>query len=144
MPAKDVFAHLPRGHLTVSSIHDLKRRWSVSAIALVHRLRSLNILTEWHYRTLCIALSEEGSRKSEKNGIQRETSQVFAKVFSALRAEGKSRGTIARALSITTEELDSLLVGLVMASVANSTARADDQPTSQDPPTREATKLRAV
>ncbi len=144
MPAKDVLAHIPRGHLTISSIHDMKRRWAVSAIALVHRLRSLNVLTEWHYRTLCIALSEEGSRKSEKNGIPRETSQVFAKVFSQLRAEGKSRGTIARALTISIEELDSLLVGLVMASVANSTAKADDQPTSKDPLNREITKLRVV
>lgn len=141
MPAADVLAHTPRTK-SITLVHKLKKRWGVSAIALVHRLKVLDLITEWQYRTFCIELSKEGYRKSEKDGISRDSSQVFLKVFNVLRSEGMTRGAIARELSITPLELDSLLVGLVIASVAG--AQADDQPTSQDAPTKETTKLRAV
>jgi hypothetical protein len=42
---------------------------------------------------------------------------VFAKVFETLRSEGVSRSAIARDLAINPAELDSLLVGLVIASL---------------------------
>lgn len=141
MPAADVLAHTPRTK-SITLIHKLKKRWGVSAIALVHRLKVLSLITEWQYRTFCIELSKDGYRKSEKDGIARDSSQIFLKVFNALRAEGLPRGAIARELSITSAELDSLLVGLVIASVANT--QTDEQPTSQDAPTRETSKLRAV
>jgi hypothetical protein len=103
---------------------------------------AIHLVTEWQYRTFCIELSKDGYRKSEKDGIVRDSSQVFLKVFNTLRAEGLTRGAIARELSVTLEELDSLLVGLVIASVANT--QTDNQPTSQDAPTREPFKLKAV
>lgn len=142
MPAKDVFAHIPREQMTVKTIHRMKSRWQVSAIALVHRLRVLQVLTEWQYRTLCIELSSDGYRRMEKDGIPRETSQVFAKVFSSLREEGKSRGVIARDLLISSEELDLLLVGLVIASVANK--QSDASQAGQSSPTKERPRLKAV
>jgi len=105
-------------------------------------LKVLELITEWQYRTFCIELSKDGYRKSEKDGISRDSSQVFLKVFNVLRAEGMTRGAIARELSITPLELDSLLVGLVIASVAG--AQSNDQPTSQNAPPRDTTKLKAV
>lgn len=141
MPHGDVLAHTPRTK-SIKLIHRLKKRWGVSAIALVHRLKVLKLITEWQYRTFCIELSRDGYRKSEKDGIARDTSQIFLKVFNALRAEGMSRGAIARDLSITSAELDSLLVGLVIASVAN--AQPDGQRTSQSAPTKGTTTLKAV
>lgn len=125
MPQADVIAHIPRG-MTVQAIHQMKKRWSVSAIALAHRLRALNLITEWQYRNYCIELSQAGYRRSEPDGLPRDTSQIFAKVFDAMRAEGRSRAVIARDLMITSAELDSLLVGLVIAAM----------PSTQDEPSR--------
>jgi Zn-dependent peptidase ImmA (M78 family)/DNA-binding XRE family transcriptional regulator len=141
MPAGDVIAHTPRA-VTLKTIFKLKSRWNVSAIALVHRLKRLQLITEWQYRTFCIELSKQGYRTSEKDGIPRETSQIFAKVFDALRAEGLSRGAIARELMITSAELDSLLVGLVIAALPNT--KTENTHGSETAPTREKPNLRVV
>jgi Zn-dependent peptidase ImmA (M78 family) len=117
MPAADVLAHAPRA-ITLSTVLHMKRRWGTSAIAFVHRLRALQMLTEWQYRALCIELSKRGFRRSEPDGIVRDDSQVLTKVFAALKAEGVSRGAVARDLLIDTIELDSMLVGLVIAGFA--------------------------
>ncbi len=116
MPAKDVLANVPR-NLTLNTIQKLKKRYKVSAIALVVRLRHLDVLTEWQYRSFCIELSQTGQRKKEKNGIPREDSQVLGKVFGVLRSEGISRNSIARKLCITPTELNSLIAGLIMSAV---------------------------
>lgn len=120
MPRGDVLAHTPAARtITARVIHKLKKRWGVSAIALVYRLHKLEILSDWQYRNLCIELSSAGYRSGEPNGLDhRDVSQIFAKVFAALKAEGVTRGTIARDLALTTAEIDSLLVGLAIASVA--------------------------
>lgn len=141
MPADDVIAHTPRG-VSLKTIHKIKRRWSVSAIAMVHRLKSLNLITEWQYRTFCIQLSQAGYRRSEPDGLPRDTSQIFAKVFDALRAEGHSRNVIARDLSITSAELDSFLLGLTMAAVPPMDA--SNASTEKPRSIRPVNKLRAV
>src|SRR5437868_2251929 len=112
MPMADVIAHTPR-EISLKTIHKLKKRWSVSAIALVHRLKALGLITEWQYRRFCLELSQAGYRSKKHDGLPRDTSQVFSIVFALLREEGRSRGVIARVLQITLVELDSLLVGLV-------------------------------
>jgi Zn-dependent peptidase ImmA (M78 family) len=117
MPASDVLANKPR-KITLQAIHQLKLRWGVAAIALVHRLKTLNVLTEWQYRSLCIEISREGGRKHEKNGISRDFSQLLTKVFERLREEGVSRQSIARDLFVSSSELDSWLVGLTMTAVS--------------------------
>jgi hypothetical protein len=89
----------------------------VSAIALAFRLHKLKVISDWQYRSLCVQLSEDGYRSSEADGIRRDGSQIFAKVFSALKSEGITRGTIARDLNLTPSLIDSLLVGLVIAAV---------------------------
>ncbi len=112
-------------------------------MAMVHRLKSLNLITEWQYRTFCIQLSQAGFRRGEPDGLPRDTSQIFAKVFDALRAEGRSRSAIARDLLITSAELDSYLMGLTMTSVPpldESEASREATPRSIRP----VNKLRAV
>ena len=119
MPRGDMLAHIPPARtITFQAIHKLKKRWGVSAIALVYRLHKLGILTDWQYRNLCIELSSAGYRSSEADGMERDSSQVFAKVFKALKDEGVTRGSIARDLALTTGEIDSLLLGLTIASVS--------------------------
>lgn len=134
MPAADVIAHTPRA-ISLRTIHKLKKRWRVSAISLVHRLKALGSITEWQYRRFCLELSQAGYRSTEHDGLPRDTSQIFEKVFAMLREEGRSRGIIARDLQITLAELDSLLVGLVIASVGKNQAegRGAGQPTKVKP-----------
>lgn len=129
MPEGDVLAHIPPPRtITVKTIHRLKKRWGVSAIALVFRLHKLRIISEWQYRSMCVQLTEDGYRSGEPDGIQRDGSQVFSKVFAALKAEGITRGVIARELNVTPALIDSLLVGLVIASVP---APTDDKTVPQ-------------
>jgi Zn-dependent peptidase ImmA (M78 family)/transcriptional regulator with XRE-family HTH domain len=142
MPRGGVFGHTPPAStISAKTIHKHKKYWGVAALALVHRLHKLGIIREWQYRTLCIELTAAGYRKREDE-MPRDTSQVFDKVFKTLRAEGVTRGAIARDLSITSAELDSLLVGLVIASVAN--AQPENQQVSKNAPTRATSTLKAV
>lgn len=116
MPRGSVLAVAPR-FPTMEHLIALKKNWSVSVAALVHRLRSLDLLTEWQYRTLCIEIARRGYKKIEPNGIPRETSQVLSKVFAALREDGISRDEVARQLNISKAELNALVFGLVMSPV---------------------------
>lgn len=116
MPSGDLLAHAPRG-ISLATLHRMKIRWGVSAIALVHRLRALNLLTEWQYRTLCIEISKEGGRRNERNGIIRDNSQILTKVFRMLRDEGITQASVANELLINPSELEGLLRGLTITSV---------------------------
>jgi Zn-dependent peptidase ImmA (M78 family)/DNA-binding XRE family transcriptional regulator len=116
MPRASLLAHAPRTP-TLPAVIRLKQNWMVSLAALVHRLRSLDLISEWHYRTLCVELSVQGYRKNEPNGIPRETSQVLNKVFAALREDGISRSDVARAVHISSDELESFIFGLVIAAI---------------------------
>jgi hypothetical protein len=62
--------------------------------------------------------------------MDRDVSQVFAKVFKALKEEGVTRGAIARDLALTTAEVDSLLVGLAIASVSQPQQQQGIKPRS--------------
>ncbi|MDO8433842.1 MAG: XRE family transcriptional regulator [Candidatus Binatus sp.] len=133
MPRASVIASAPRS-TTLSYLIKLKENWMVSVAALVHRLKSLNLITEWHYRTLCIELSQKGYRTNEPGQrIQRESSQLLSKVFATLRNEGVSRATVARELDILGEELESVIFGMVITSVPGG--RRNDPTSARVPST---------
>jgi Zn-dependent peptidase ImmA (M78 family) len=130
MPRGDVYGHVPPPRtITVNVIHSLKKRWGVSAFALAYRLHKLEIITDWQYRSLCVQLSRTGYKTGETDGTPRDTSQLLAKVFTALRAEGVTRGAIARDLSLPLAEIESYLVGLVVAAVVSSKPDGGQIPT---------------
>lgn len=83
----------------------------------MHRLRDVDILSDWNYRSLCIDLSQRGYRTSEPNGIARETSQVLQKVLASLRADGVSRADIAREMHLHPDKLECLIFGLAISAV---------------------------
>lgn len=85
---------------TVDQIIRFKPLWTVSVGALAYRIRDVGLVSEWHYRTLCIEIAQRGYQKKEPNEAQRETSQVLGKVFAALRDEGTTKNDIAGALSV--------------------------------------------
>jgi hypothetical protein len=96
----------------------LKKVWTVSVAALNYRLHELEVTTDWQYRTLCVQIAKLGYRTHEPEEAARETSQILAKVFSALHEEGLPRNRVARELQILASELDQLLMGLVLTSIA--------------------------
>jgi Zn-dependent peptidase ImmA (M78 family) len=124
----DAFASaflMPRGSVLAAALRlpslellvKLKRNWNVSVAALAHRLHALNLLSDWHYRTICIEIAQRGYKRAEPNSIPRETSQLLQKVFQALRDEGLTKPAIAKQLHLDATELDSLVFGLVMTQV---------------------------
>lgn len=116
MPAADVIA-ARLNNATTEEILAAKQQWNVSAMALTHRLHELGLLTEWGYRTACVNLSRLGYKTGEPGGIQRETSQLLAKVLRALRDDGIAPAQIAADLAIPLTELNSHLFGLVPTAI---------------------------
>jgi Zn-dependent peptidase ImmA (M78 family)/DNA-binding XRE family transcriptional regulator len=114
----------------LSQLVEIKHSWRVSLSALVYRAHVLDIITEWHYRNLCIELSRLGYRTHEPEPLEiRETSQVLAKVFVELKANGNTRTDIARSLRISTRDLDAMIFGLALAAVDGG----DDAPPKPRP-----------
>jgi len=77
--------------------------------------------------------------KNEPESLPRETSQVLAKVFAALRSEGVGKSDIATELFVSEEELNEMVFGLVLNTVKN-------EPKSQNglPPVRGTGTLHLV
>jgi Zn-dependent peptidase ImmA (M78 family) len=96
-----------------------KRIWKVAAIALAHRLYELDLLTDWGYRAVCVQLSQWGYRRNEPQGIDRESSQLLAKVLRSVRDHGETFATVAGAIGISTAELHSHVFGLTLTPVAS-------------------------
>jgi len=118
MPRGDLLARARRSPSTSTVIED-KVRWGVSALAYVVRLYKLRLITEAHYRRLCMLLSAFGYRSDEPNPISHEGSELLRQVFSALWAEGVTRVGIAKQLSLNIADLDSLVFGLLESADRN-------------------------
>lgn len=112
MPKNDVLSRVPR-FITVDGIIKIKARWRVSAMAMAYRLRSLNLMTEWQYKSACIELGRRGYRNGEPQGLPaHETSAVWRKVLSQLWSEKTTKNEIAAALNLPMDELENLIWGL--------------------------------
>lgn len=110
MPRADVISRIPY----VSNLQDVlgaKRRWGVSALALTYRLHSLQIITDWQYRTFCIQINRRFGN-TEPNGLPSERSSIWQTVLSDLWKEGVSRNRIAADLFMPHDELENVLFGL--------------------------------
>ena len=119
IPADALYAQVI-GRLRLEDVFQLKRYWKVSAVAMVHRLWELSIISEWHYRTWMIDLSQRGYRSAEPDGIHPESSKLFKQLFQLTREDGWSSRRIASELSIPEDELDSMVFGLAIAPAPSS------------------------
>ena len=106
---------------TVADIMRIKKRWNVSAMALVYRLHRVGVLTDWLYRSMCIDLSSKGLRTQEQDSAEREGSLVMKKVFDVMRHEGRGLRDIARELRVPVEELHKLVFGLTAVALVPTT-----------------------
>lgn len=113
MPPADLRAHLPfvRG---LADLLEGKKRWRVSAAALIYALHKQGVISDWHYRGYCIELNRFG-RANEPNGIEPETSQVWQKILTDLWRQGITLGHVGRDLKIPERELSNLLFGIAAA-----------------------------
>lgn len=127
MPRASVLANAP--HMaSVDQLVKCKPYWTVSVAALAHRLHDVGLVSDWHYRTLCIELAKRGYRKSEPNEAARETSQILGKVFSALRDEGVTKADIAAELAVHVDELDQLVFGLAITGLSSKGRKVHTAP----------------
>jgi Zn-dependent peptidase ImmA (M78 family) len=115
MPRASVLAQM-RPMPTLQTLIGLKKIWTVSVAAINYRLHTLDLLTEWHFRQLCVQISKLG-RDKEPEEAPRETSQLLPKMFSSLHEDGIGRSQVARELGVSVSELENLMFGLVMTSV---------------------------
>jgi len=119
MPSMDLVAHVP----FVTSLKQLvqaKKRWGVSVAALAYRLNKSGTLSDWHYQTFCIQLYSQYG-KSEPNGLPRERSVLWEKIFRELWKEKVTKDHVASELNIPSDEIDGLLFSLVgnLADIAD-------------------------
>jgi len=119
MPADTVKA-ASTGLETVDDLIRLKQKWMVSAGALARRLRDTGMASEWHYRTLCIRISERGYRTSEPADYPPERSTVWEKIMTSLRSTGSGPHQISSELAIPADEVEKLVWGLVTIGLSSS------------------------
>lgn len=117
MPADPLLASTAPS-VALDEILRLKTRWGVSMAAMTYRLHKLGRLSEWAFRTNYSELGRRGMLKKEPMPRPRETSQVLAKVFASLRTDGIVKRDVARDLNVFPEEIDALVFGLTIQSVA--------------------------
>lgn len=132
MPREDVVSK-PLWQADAQRILHAKARWGVAAMALTHRLRELNMTSEWGYRDACVILSQSGYRREEPDSRRTpETSQVLGKIFAALRSgPHRSLQDLADELALTPKELSQYVFGLVPFAVPES--EADDSEQAAEP-----------
>lgn len=131
---------MPRAAVLAANLHSAsveqviraRRTWRVAAMALAHRLHELGLLTDWRYRDMCIELSRRGYRRSEPGGVPHETSQVLAKVFSALRAQKVGVDQVASELGWHPGDVRAHLFGLALTAHPGDGDPAPDWPRSLD------------
>ncbi|HHL4378385.1 TPA: helix-turn-helix domain-containing protein [Escherichia coli] len=105
---------------TFDKIVQLKSLWKVSAMALIVRMRNLNMLTEWQYNSLMRDATAKGYRTGEPGGIERERSLVIEKMMTALAGDGIYLAQLSDELNVPLDELSSLLYGVAAISGGNS------------------------
>ncbi len=117
MPRSGIIAQKLIG-ATVDRVLSAKRKWGVAAMALTYRLYDLDLITEWSYRTTAKQLSQMGFRRSEPGShLVRESSQLLAKVFEALRSQDVTPADVAKAIDVYPDELNEYVFGLVPVSI---------------------------
>ncbi len=135
MPRASVLANAPR-FATIGHLVKLKKYWTVSVAALAYRLHTVELLTDWHYRTLCIQIAKRGYRTKEPEEAARESSQILAKVFAALRKEGVGKPQIAEALNVYAEDIDELVFGLALTGLSGKSGGSAKRTSAKRPALR--------
>lgn len=109
--------------ITIDSILKLKHKWKVSAMALIVHLKTVEILSDWQYKTLIVTASKLGLRTKEINGIEREKSLIIDKLLKALENDGIYLKSLSTLLKLPIDELLALIFKV-------GTISSNDKPSS--------------
>ena len=109
MPASQFASELPT-RLALGALLEMKRRWHVSAQAMIRRGFQLGRYNEWQYRNAFKRLSINGWRKSEPNALPAQESRWLPAAFRYLGSTGLRRSSLAFSLGLPDDEFN-LLVG---------------------------------
>ncbi len=110
MPKADLLSHVSYVN-GLSDIIKQKKRWGVSAAALLFRLNKSGIVSDWQYLTMIIQLNSNWSQ-SEPEGMPKEKSHVWKTILQELWRDGKTISSIGADLRIPPAEVGALLFGL--------------------------------
>ena len=113
---------------SVDQLISLKRKWIVSVAALAYRLHDLRLMSDWNYHMICAEIARRGYRTSEPFEARPETSQVWQKVFSELRKEGRGVQALADRLLVPADEISKLVFGLVTVGLPQNVGVARTAP----------------
>ena len=109
VPAASLETQIP-SLITLETVKKLKKFWSVSAMAMVRRLKDIGKLTDWNYRSMCIDLASAGYRTHEVDGMPtNETSSLLAGMISS---EGVTIAELSRGLHVRAADLSPLVFDL--------------------------------
>ena len=95
-----------------------KKQWNVSLTSLIVRVKELDYITEFRYRSLFIEASRLGYRKNEPEPCQPDTSLVLNRVFSLQQQDSESIRTVAQDLKVYPAEIYDLVQGLLPGPVS--------------------------
>jgi Zn-dependent peptidase ImmA (M78 family)/DNA-binding XRE family transcriptional regulator len=112
MPDVDVLTYVPEDPSRDQVLRACPR-WRVSPLALTRRLRELRQVGDGVYRSLCAELARVDGASDQA----RESSQLLAKVFRALREQGVTPHELAAELMLSTQELNNIVFGLVVTAL---------------------------
>ncbi|HET7228418.1 MAG TPA: ImmA/IrrE family metallo-endopeptidase [Longimicrobium sp.] len=124
MPGTSIRAFAPKRLVTIPKLIEAKHIWNVSLSALVYRMHELKLISDWQYHALLRDISTKGYRTAEPESAPREQSQVFPKIFEALRADGIGKREVAAEFGWDIDELNALVFNLILSSVRGGGADA--------------------
>ena len=102
-PARELYADLKAADITPGRLLQLKRKWLISAAALLYRAHDLAVIRESQYRRISAQISALGWRTSEPDPLPGEHPTVVpALVRRAISATGSIEAAAAAAGATTT------------------------------------------
>lgn len=124
VPRDDFVANVPMVH-SLKQLINHKSRWGVSVAALARTAFDSGVVSDWHYRELCKQISFLGYRTKEPCPVDREESILWKKVFEELWKERLTRDHVASQLGIPSDEISSLIGGLLSSNNQSDTKSAE-------------------
>ena len=112
MPPEAVRAYT-LGRVTPETVLREKAQWRVSAMDMLRRLYSLKVIPDWQYRAMCTEFARRGFHSAKPDGIERERSVLWQRIFSRLWRKRMTMDKIADSLHIDLYDLERLLHDLI-------------------------------
>jgi Zn-dependent peptidase ImmA (M78 family)/transcriptional regulator with XRE-family HTH domain len=102
-PARELYKDLKAAEITPARLLQLKRKWLISASALLYRAHDMAVIREWQYRRISAQISALGWRTSEPDPLPAEHPAVVpGLVQRAVETKGSVEAAAAAAGTTTT------------------------------------------